>query len=234
MCWQQERVQREWGAEYGSKYRLFVYRSIQIIIPSWKLVLASNSEVYCRYCVLTIWQFRVHSFKNNFFLIVCFKQPWKACECDNKFRRWTIKKIHGCWNFIVKSNQKEYIEIYAYLCVCTNTHTHTHTHTRTHARTHTFICMKSTCAMQLMCNSTLGLFQVASDVCCEHHGDCINEVVSRSKVHEFLLQIFFWRVKPFCFAIERCGECVQSAFLKSLSVAINHINLKWYILSLYT
>lgn len=36
----------------------------------------------------------------------------------------------------------------------------------------------------------------------------------------------FWRVKPFCFAIERCGECVQSAFLKSLSVAINHINLK--------
>lgn len=52
----------------------------------------------------------------------------------------------------------------------------------------------------------------------------------RSKVHDFLLQIFFffffWRVKPFCFAIERCGECVQSAFLKSLSVAINHINLK--------
>lgn len=48
----------------------------------------------------------------------------------------------------------------------------------------------------------------------------------RSKVHDFLLQIFFWRVKPFCFAIERCGECVQSAFLKSLSVALDHINLK--------
>lgn len=31
----------------------------------------------------------------------------------------------------------------------------------------------------IMYNSTLGLFQVASDVCCAHQGDCINEVVSQ-------------------------------------------------------
>lgn len=44
--------------------------------------------------------------------------------------------------------------------------------------------------------STLGLFQVASDVCCEHHGDCINGLLD-SRYMVFYSRFFFFEGKVF-------------------------------------